>query len=283
MAKMRRYRRKPARKGKKAVIRKALRLNQNAKIRAVVKAVLGRQTETKVLQSAGALTVRTIQNLTSQSNFDQAVFMCTPQGATIGGISCQYGILGMGVGTDQRIGSEVKIKGHYINYIVNALPYSSVSNPTPKSQIVTVWVVQPKSGQRLGLTAANIQSSNAAIFYENEADSDSGMAGTLYDQLRKVDRDNWKVLAKRVHKIGWEGTLSTTNTVSGFNNNDFKQYAQGRIKIRGYNWKVDRLDNLQKLPIYMFVQVVAADGTLNGTSVIPVEFRFNQAVYYTDI
>lgn len=281
------YRRRPARKGRKPTYRKAVRKAvksvKDARIKAVVKNVLGKQVETKIKQDAGSFTVRTIQNAQTSAQFDAQVFMMTPQGALQGSITQAYPIIANGVGQDQRIGDEIKIKGHYINYIVNALPYSATTNPSPAPQIVQVYVIQPKTGQRLGLQATNIQATNVANWFENQADVESGMAGTLYDKLRKVDRDNYRILAYREHKIGFSGALNTSNNAASLQNNDFKQFASGRIRIKGYNLKFDRLENPQKVPMYLFVQVVAANGSLNATSTIPVDFRFNHCIYYSDM
>lgn len=279
------YRRRPARKGKsvRKAVRKAVRKVKDAHIKAVVNRVIGRQAETKVLQSAGAFTCRSIQQVITQTQFDNLCFMCTPQGGTIGAITQQYPILGNGIGNDQRIGDECKIKAHYINYIVNALPYNATTNPTPQGTIVQVWVVTPKTGQRLGLAGSSIGASTASNFFEYNNDAESGMVGNLYDKLRKVDRDNYRVLAYREHKIGWAGVLNTTNNAATLQNNDFKQYATGRIKLPGYNLKFDRIEGLQRIPTYMFVQVMAADGTVYPTATIPVGFRFNQAIYFTDL
>lgn len=281
------YGRRPARKGTKKTtrkaVKKAVRSVKDARIKAVVKKVLGRQVETKIKQDAGSFTCRTIQNAQTSTQFDAQVFMMTPQGALQGSITQAYPIIGNGIGQDQRIGDEVKVKGHYIKYICNALPYSATTNPSPKPQIVQVYVVQPKTGQRLGLQASNIQATNVANWFENQTDVESGMAGTLYDKLRKVDSDNYRIIAYREHKIGFNGALNTSNAVATLQNNDFKQFVSGSIRVKGYNLKFDRLEYPQRIPMYLFVQVVAADGSLNGTSVIPVDFRFNHTIYYSDM
>lgn len=268
---------------KRKAVRKAVRNVKDARIKAVVKKVLGKQVETKVAQDAGSLVPRCIQNTMTQVQFDALCFMCTPQGATIGAITQSYPIIGNGIGQNQRIGDEIRIKGHYINYIVNARPFNATTNTSPKSNIVQVWVVQPKTANANGLNGFTVQSSSSAVFFENQADSDAGMAGTVFDMIRKVDRDNFRVLYKRTHKIGWSGSLNTTDVTATLNNNDFKQYETGRIKIKGHNLKFDRLDRPQKIPIYMFVQVMAADGSTYATTQIPVDFKFNSSIYYTDL
>lgn len=268
---------------KKTVVRKARATYANKKIANVVKKVLAKKVETKVRQDAGSLVPRCIQNGMTQTEFDNLCFMCTPQGATIGAISQAYPIIGNSISQDGRIGDEILIKGHYINYIVNARSYNATTNTLPRSNIVQIWVVRAKTGNANGLNGFAIQSSSSANFFENQADGDSGMVGSVYDTIRKVDRDNYKVLAFRQHKIGWSGTLNTSNSVASYQNNDFRQYATGRIKLKGYNLKFDRLDRPQCDPIYMFIQVMAADGSTYATSQIPVDFKFNSTIYFTDM
>lgn len=249
----------------------------------VVKRVISRQAETKILQLGANIDCRTIQSGTNQTQFEATTVCLTPQGATISGFNMGYPILANGIGQDQRIGDAVKIKGMYVNYLLTAKPYDATFNPTPKPVIVQVWVIKPKTGNVFGQGVAQIQSGPSAIFYENQFNGDSGMGGTLIDTIRKVDRDNFQILYCRTHKIGYSGNLNTTNQVTSFQNNDYQQFARGRIKIKGFNWKVSRNELPQGQNIYMFCQVLNADNTLAGLSALPVLMSFNETIYYTDM
>lgn len=255
----------------------------NKKITRVVKKVLSRQVETKVVQYNASLNAGCINASISQAQFNGRHFMLTPQGGTLGGISCGYPIIGAGVGQDQRIGDEIKIKGLYVNYLIQARGYNATTNPTPQATVVTIWVVRPKRAQVDGLLVPYLQSGNgAANFFENQFNSDSGFIGSTVDMLKKVDRDNYQVLYCKTIKIGYGGTLNSSNAQVAFHNNDFKQFYRGRIKLKGMNVKFDRNDVMQGQPIYMFAQCSAADGTTYGAGILPVDFVFNEAIYYTD-
>ena len=63
---------------KKKVIRKALEKRSNMKIAKVVKNVMSKQIETKVLQFSGDIDCRTLQASTNQTQFEATSVMLTP-------------------------------------------------------------------------------------------------------------------------------------------------------------------------------------------------------------
>lgn len=248
-----------------------------------IKRVMARQTETKVSQFSGSLDVRSLSASVSQTQFDASCLMITPQGAIISGINQPYPVIANGVGQDQRIGDEIKIKGQYIDYLIQAEDYNAGSNPTPRPQVVTLWVIRPKMRNALGQNVYEVTAGNpASIFFETQFTGDSGFTGTMVDMLRKVDDDNFTVYAKRIYKVGWQGNLNTTNVVTSHQQNDYKQFYKGRIKIKGYTWKCDRTDLYQGRPMYMFLTTHAADNTSQAPTVLPVNFQYNLTTYYTD-
>lgn len=277
-----RGRRKPYRKARKSGYKK--RTYKGKRLVKAVKQVMARQVETKVLQYSGNLTVRSISGTITQAQFDTGCLMITPQGAVISGITQPYPVISNGTGQDQRIGDEIKIKGQYIDYLIQAEDYNVSTNPTPRAQIVTLWVIRPKMRNALGQNVYELQSgSSSAIFFENQYNGDSGFSGTMVDMLRKVDTDNFTVIAKRIYKVGWQGTLNTSNQVSTHQQNDFKQFYKGRVKIPAYKWKCDRTDLYQGRQTYMFLTTHAADNTSQAPTILPVNFDFNLTTYYTDM
>lgn len=272
---------------KRAPVRKAgkpkRKMAKRSSIVKTVKSVLAKQVETKVLQYSGTLSAHPITGATTPTIMSSQCMYLTPLGASIPAVIQGYPILGNGIGQDQRIGDQVKIKGHYVSFLLQANPYNVTFNPSPKAQLTTIWVVKPKVGAKGGLDVAGIQTGANAIFYENQSNSDSGMVGTLVDTIRKVDRDNYTVLYKKEFKVGFQGTMNSTNVVISNQNNDFKTFYRGQIKLKGYNWKIDRFDYLAQQPIYLFITTVNADGTASSVTEIPCTFTFNQSIYYTDM
>lgn len=279
----RRYnrRRRPA---KRNYVRKAKATQFRKSVKKVVNKVLSTKVETKVLQQAGSLTGRALSSSTTAAEWYASNVCLTPQGATIAAFTTSpYLILGNGVGQAQRIGDECKIKATYFNYQIFARPYDATFNTVPAPQIVTLFFIKPKTRNQLGLTVSNIVAGTDAIFFENQTNTDSGLTGNLLDLLRKIDKDNYQVIAIRQHKVGWAGNLNTSNQLSTLPNNDMPIHVKGRVKIQGYNWKVDRNELFEKQNIYCFAYSLRADGTATASSQIPTSINYNVSVYYTDM
>lgn len=250
--------------------------------RAVKKAVTS-SAEAKCLQLSGSLTVRAISSASTDAFVNNACMCLTPQGATIAAFQTPYMILANGVGQDQRIGDKVAIKATYLDYLIYAKPYDATFNTVPAPQVVTVLIIRPKTANKYGLSPQFIRAGADAILFENQANADSGLGGTLSDILRKIDTDNYSVLARREYKIGYQGNLSSSNTLSTLPNNDFPAYVKDRVKLKGGSWQVNRSEVYEGQTTYALVFSLRADGTAVATSQIPVAFDFNVAVYYTDL
>lgn len=282
MYKKRYYRRR--RPAKRNYVRKAKAKIFRKSVKKVVNKVLSSKVETKCLQQAGSLTGRALSPSTTAGEWYASNICLTPQGATIGAFTTSpYLILGPGVGQDQRSGDECRIKATYFNYQVLAKPYDATFNSVPAAQIVTLYFIRPKTRNQYGLTMDNITSGANAIFFENQTNGDSGLTGNLLDLLRKIDKDNYELIAVRQHKIGYQGNLNTSNQLSTLPNNDALMFAKGRVKIKGYTWKVDRNETFMKQNIYCFAYSLRADGTSTASSQIPVQINYNVSVYYTDM
>lgn len=244
--------------------------------------VLARKVETKVIQQWATMNVRCLQATTTQAQFLNTSLCLTPQGNGSVAIQQLYPIIGNGIGQDQRIGDECKIKSQYFDYILNANPYDAATNTAVQPHIVTMYFIKPKNQDSLGLSVLEIVASSAANFFENQLNAESGMTGTFLDHLRRVDTDNFQVVATRSHKVGYSAQLNTLNQGSVFPNNDYKQMYKGRVKIPGYNWKVDRNEVYQGRNIFMFATYTNLNGTASATNQSASTITFNLSTYYTD-
>lgn len=267
---------------KRNYMRKAAVKYANKRIARVCKKVISRNIETKVLQVAGSINGRALQATTTNAEFYASTYCLTPQGGTIGTFTGGYAILGNGIGEDQRVGNECRIKGTYFNYQILAQPYNATTNTVPAPQIVTLFFVKPKAKNGTGLSPDQVLSGANAIFYENVTNADSGMTGSLLDDLRKIDRDNFQVVAIRQHKIGYDGNLNTSNQLNTLPTSAYTPWAKGRVKMGPYIWKVDRNESFQGRNVYVIVHSVRADGTTVVSNQIPVVVNFNHAVYFQD-
>jgi len=267
----------------KAPYKKRAAKAKTTTIKKVVNQILSRKVETKVMQYGFGMSPRCVSASTTQAQFDSCQAIITPQGAVMPGITTFYPIIANGVGQEQRIGDEVKIKGQYLDYIVAAEEYSATTNPFPTPQIVTIWILKPKNKGLNHLTVGDIQSSSTANFFEAQINQESGLTGNYSDLLRTVDKDNYTIVARRQHKVGYQGILNSANSVTTFQQNDYKQYYKGRIRIPGYTWKVDRLEQYQGRNLIMFVQCIGFTGVSVGSGFIPVDINCNLTTYYTDM
>lgn len=286
MYKKRNYRKRVAKKKPtyKKAVRKAVRTVQNARIKAVVQRVIGRQAETKVSQEYGTLVPITLQaGVTSMAQNSY----CVTSGSS--NYTTSSNIIIKGISQGQRIGDEIKVKAHYFNYQITMRPYNATSNNNPTPKIVKIWWVRPKVGQTLGvLESSYISNLTSSNFFEHDATSECGLAGDMGDFMKKVDRDNYKILAVRTHKLFYAGLITdkpgTTNQTYNYNNNDFSFMAAGRVKIRGFNQKFNQSNNNpQNQPVFCIIQVLQADGFIPPSSQQSIDFRFNNAIYFTDI
>lgn len=282
---MRNYRKKRSFKRKptyRKAVGKAIRSVKDARISAVVKKVLGRQIETKMIQLDGTLNPVCLQSATASIASNN--FCLTPvTGSFTNTNGCN---IGNGVGMDQRIGDEIRIKSIKFDYAIFPLPYNATTNSEVRPMVVTIYVVRPKNGEIRGPFLNNYVSSTSAIFYESNSNAGSGMVGNLTDIVRRIDKENYEVLAVRQHKVFYSGVSGTgvpSTGVYGFNNNDFSFMARGSIRLSTPKIvKYDRVDEPKIQPIYAILQWQYADNTVAPSTRQALQWTVNNCIYFTD-
>lgn len=282
-----RYRRARGRKGQKKIptmkkaMKQAVNTVRNARINAVVKRVLGQQRETKCIQLDGTLNPVSLQ--ASTASIASNNICITPISSSF--TNTNGCLIGEGVGQDQRIGDEICVKAYYFNYALFPLPYNATTNSEVRPIVATIYIVRPKNGEIRGPALQNYVSGTSSIFFENQTNSGCGFVGNLTDLVRKIDKDNYEVLAVKQHKLFYAGT-SGTGTVGasyGFANNDFSFMAQGRVKITApKNIKYDRVGDPKNQAIYAILQWQYADNTIAPSTRQALQWTINTSIYYTD-
>lgn len=283
MAKIKYSRRtKKAYKSKKTYKPKKSKTTKNY-VKKVVKDTLARKIETKVFQ-AGAIIFPSQINNGQGSLLDNCIAL-TPSSPSMS--NCQYYSIGNGTGQDQRIGDEIYNKGIYFSYQIIPNAYNATNNVSPCPMYVMLYFIKPKIGEQGGPTVSNyISGSSSAIFFENLANATSGLTGTFYDLSRRIDKDNYEIIAIKQHKVGFAGISGTGASTAyyGFNNNDFKLLSTGRIKLpTPKQLKVDRLGNIKYQPIYCLIQYIRVDNIVANITQKPFQFTYNIAQYFTDM
>lgn len=268
---------------KKATVSK--KPKAEVKIKKAIKTYLSRQVETKICQLGGRLFLKTLSSSSTQAQVDGNCVMITPQGGTQP-INCHYSIIGNGIGQDQRIGDEIRIKAQYFHYMAVPNLYDSTFNNVPTPNVLKIWLIQPKITNTLGIANNKILTGSATCdFFENQTNADSGLTGSLIDLMRKIDMDNYKVIAYKEHKIGYDGNLNTSNLLGSTpTSNTYQSYVKGCFKIKPYTWKVNRLELLQMQPIYILCQCIPVSPAVSQVpTIIPINLDYNLSTYYTDM
>lgn len=268
---------------KKQVIKRALRKRSDYKIARVVNKILDRKAETKCIQASATYFPRTLGSTATALN-DNNVCL-TPINAFFSNTSGT--IITEGTGQDERIGNEITIKAMYLNYSLVPMPYNATTNPTPKPMVCTIYVFRPKVGQQQGPDTGLYLSGNAnSNWFENQFNIDSGFVGNLSDLTRKIDTENYEIIAVKQHKLGYSATTGTGTLPEryGFANNDFKFMHQGRIKITSPKQiSYDRQGYPKVQPVYALIQCVSADNNINSYATTAVSWQWNISTYYHDM
>lgn len=272
-------------KSKKTAIKKALVSNENKKIRAVVKRVLGSQAEKKVSSTFGSLIPITVQ--VGVTSLAQNAYCLTPGSANFSNVGCN--IIAKGLNNGDRVGDEIQVKNIYFNYQINCRPYNATSNNNPTPKVIVMYFISPKVGQQANIQEnAYVTNLTTANFFDADFSTECGLAGDMGDMMKRIDTDNYRLVAKREHKVFYAGLITdkpgTVNATYNYNNNDFNFMVRDRVKLEGMKVAYNVSNgNPQIQPVYCLIQVLNADGSIPPTSQQTVDFRFVNEIYYTDI
>ena len=244
---------------------------------------MARKVETKVVQSSAILFPKQIN--ASTSSMTDNVISLLPASPSMS--NCTYYFIGNGSGQDQRIGDEIYNKGTYFRYQLIPNAYNASTNPNPCPLYVVLYIIRPKNTELGGPTVTNyVSGSSSAIFFENISNATSGLTGSMYDLTRRIDTDNYEIIAVKRHKLGYASTSGTGASTAyyGYNNNDFNLLCEGKIKIDTPKKIVfDRLGNMRYQPIWCMIQYIRVDNITANITHQPFQFTFNIAQYYTDL
>lgn len=189
-------------------------------------------------------------------------------------------LLSQGTADNQRVGNRVNVTSSSMNLFFNLLPYNAVTNANNLPVYVKIWI----ASYRIRNTATIANTSVATDFFQNDG-STNGFAGNMLDMVYGVNEQSWDLKETRCFKLGVGEALSTggANTASWLDNSSFAQevkfdftpYLKGMFEYND-NTNVPTNRNL-----WMFIQVVAADGTNSG-GYTPVEVHNSQMTKFVD-
>ena len=143
---------------------------------------------------------------------------------SIGPYPSQMG-MPIGTGVGNRIGNRISIRKMVLNYIIYPAQYSLAQNASPKPQEVRMFIGWRKA-------EPTVQPTAFGDFFQLGSSSQAP-SGDLLDMLRPVNKDAWRIILTRTHKVG-PAIITSTGTVADaqqYANNDFKTNVKGSINL----------------------------------------------------
>lgn len=254
--------------------------NKNAKnrgkatkssVKAIVKREIAKNVENKTFQLQAT---RDIWNCTS-SAFSSQVFPIAPQSNANNGME-----ITQGVGQGQRVGNTLNIKKLMFRYYIAPNGYNASSNPQPRPMYIILWVYYDKASPTVIqplIGSSILQQGNTTV----------GLTNTPQDFLNPVNSDRWRVLMRKVHKIGYAQSSGTGDLpqYQSFTNNDFKMAYRGTINMTKWVNKKIKYSDTNNIPnnrtlLYCF-QAVSAISPFNSTE-LPAFAFVNLDMEYED-
>jgi len=211
----RKYRRRGVRKGKKTVVRKALRKDSQQKVAKVCKRVISNMAEVKSNQTT---------YLVSPKNFLAAVGDMPINNVIMVSPNADINPITQGTTSESRSGNKIRTKYCRAKIILTPNDYDATNNQIPKPQMVRFWCVSPKDGYYSSSEMATVFKTT---FFQ-DGNTSAGYNSNLVDLVSKVNSDILTLHWSRTYKIGQAlgsgngyGPGNGVNN-SYYSNNDFK-------------------------------------------------------------
>jgi len=185
-------------------------------------------------------------------------------------------------GTNQgtRIGNRISIRSCKLKGTILPAPYNVTTNPNPCPQQVIFWLIYDKTDNTAipAPTTDFFQQGSTTIGFQN----------ALSDCWQSVNTDKFRVLTKRIFKIGYATSGGTGISVASqsFTNNDFKLNQNFSIDLTKYLIKHVRYNDNNAVPntrgLFWMFTAVAANGGANASTLIPCTMQYAMDLQYTD-
>lgn len=165
------------------------------KVATIAKAVVNRMLEHKLAVSRKQIYLR-CPGAGGGTNFNaDCIIPLTPYS----GVS-NLGIP-QGVSINQRVGNKIRVKSLIMRYVIVPYLYDATNNPTPTPLDITMYIFKNK-------TYPNLTNANMSDFYKFGAGTES-FAGDVSDMVKVVNRNNYVLHKKVIHKLGNSDYFST--------------------------------------------------------------------------
>lgn len=242
-----------------------------ATVKKIVKKAIARDVENKTIQyySDSAVPIYPLDSVNFTTN---NIYSVSLNNTTLS--------MGQGVGNGQRVGNRVKIKSAFIAGTIYPAPYDAGSNPTPQPTQVAIWIFYDKQ------FPSSVPNPTSDFFQRNN--TVQPMDGTLQDLYSPINTDKYRVLTKRIFKIGYAAATGT-GAVPGsqnFANNDFKLNVSFKIPLTKYMIKNVKFNDASPNPttrnLYFMILPVASNGSTFAAAGRPCNYFYNMSITYED-
>lgn len=269
----------------KKAIRKAVKTVQDARIKAVVKKVLGRQVEVKSV-TTNATAVPYSKQASSVNYYDNNVILITPNSTR--------GAIVQGTGAADRIGNEIRVKKAFMDLVLYPKPYSATINTNPSPLMVTFWCVTPREGFVAPIDMIDLFQNQ--LFQTNN--SYTGYQSNITDIIRPVNEDRLIVHWKRTYKLGHSTMYASPNAATGtgnnsgpynaqWANNDYKMNHKLHFDFTKHISKTIKYNDNGTLPeaktLYLLISIARADGTSIVSTDLPCDIYYQHNIQFTDM
>jgi len=208
-------------------------------------------------------------------NFNNTVVPVTPYAL--------FSSIEQGVGAGQRVGNKIKIKRLFVDVLLYYAAQGP-NNTVPAPLDIIFWFYTNRQ-------APTIVVPPDATFLQLGNGSDA-LTGTLEDVVAPVNNDNWRLIKKKVFKLGFASYQGTTTnqpvTDAGqfFANNDYHLNHIHRFELTNDIVKHLMFEDNQTTPnnrcINMLAQATSSNGGLMGASTVPAFYTYSITTVYED-
>lgn len=193
-----------------------------------------------------------------------------------------------GTGQQQRIGNQVTPLKCTLKFNLFAMPYSAVSNTTPRPVTVRLYIVSPKPGIVCTNNDNMAQNIMAVNFFQN-GNSSLGFLGNLYDLITPVNADVVTLHYSRDFKIapaaytGVTGGASASDTKAS---NDYSLSQEWIVDVTKYMPKKINFDDTTggttSRPLFAIFVPTAFNGATYTAAEIPIAGVFSLDLQFID-
>lgn len=187
-----------------------------------------------------------------------------------------------GSSSDERIGNRIRTKKVTLRYVINSLPYNSVSNLAPCPMNIIIWIGRMKRSI-FSPTATDFQN----LFQFGSASVPP--LGDLSDLNANINTDYFTISKRIVHKLGFSdyGGTGVNVGAQSYTNNDYPYNVIRKLdltKCFATEYLFNDADNdPQNSRTYIWMEAVRADGIVGTSAAVPCLFRGTIEYQYTDV